>query len=335
MPGPFVLIDFALAYAALSPNGRSFLRRQRSRKKSGRAPESIGLLKNRSSRLSLICSLKICDAVFVESVPETVGAASGRKTSDLYFRFVPFAWIILEIWRRLLAAYGISPHEDDLRLLVLLNFVHREWNDLADEFPPEVLYRCLRAEDPPEPWFGLVWHLTAAHNALARRKGRFEKLFQVWQKTMAFYDRPFKPDEAASYLEEKAALIQASYAAAVLPEVPPGLAEALRRLYIWLLALDDASDIDRDRALGRSTSMTLAADPLGEIREYYRKCEEEIRRTAPRDPEPLLTLMKSLTADVEAAVRQGGDIEGDFHGARGTPVNRISDPSSPYRVGKA
>lgn len=335
MPGFFVLADLALAYTTLSRNGRAFLRKQRSRTKARRAPGSIELLKDRSSRLSLIRSLKICDAVFTATVPETAGAASGRRASELYLRFVPFAWIILEIWRRLLAAYGLSPDEDDLRLLVLLNFVHREWNDLADEVPPEVLYDSLRSTEPPEPRFRLLGHLTIAHNGLAQRKGRLERQFQVWQKSMAFYDRPFKPDEAVSYLEGKAALGEESYAAAVLPEVPPGLVEALRRLYIWLLALDDASDIERDRALGRSTSMTLAEDPVEEIRRYFRNCEEEIRRTAPGDPEPLLMLMRSLTADVEAAVRQGSDIEGDFYAARGTPINRISDPSSPYRAGKA
>jgi hypothetical protein len=335
MPGFFVLADFALAYASLSRDGRAFLRKQRSGQKAGRTSESAELLRIRPSRLSLIRSLKTCDAVFTDVVPESMRAASGRPASSLYPRFVPFAWISLELWTRLLAAHGISPDEDDARLLILLTFVHREWNDLADEFPAEVLYRSLRSGDSPEPRLRLLGHLTALNNALAERKGRFNKLFQVWQKSMAFYGRPFKPEEAASYLEGKAALNEESYAAAVLPEVPPDLAETLRRLYIWFLALDDAADVERDRTRGRSTFMTLAADPIGEIWGFFRTCEEEIRRTSPRDPGPLLLLMRSMTADVAAAIRRGRDIEGDFYAAPAEPVNRISDPSSPYKEGRA
>ena len=329
MPGLFVLIDFALAYASLSRDGRAFLRKQRSRKKNGRTPESVELLRNRPSRLSLIHSLKTCDAVFADSFPGSVCAASGRRKSSLYPRFVPFAWISLEIWMRLLAAYGISPGEDDVRLLILLTFVHREWNDLVDEVPPEILYRGLRSADPPEPRFKLLGHLTALTNALAERKGRFGKLFQVWQKSMEFYSRPFKPGEAASHLEGKAALNEELYSTALLPEVPPKLAETLRLFYVWFLALDDASDVERDRARGRSTYMTLAADPMGEIRRFFRQCEEVVRRTSPRDPGQLLLLMRSMTADVAAAIRQGGDIEGDFYAAPDKPVNRISNPSNP------
>jgi len=108
MPGLFVLIDFALAYASLSPDGRAFLRKQRPRKKNGRTPESVELLRNRPSRLSLIHSLKTCDAVFADSFPGSVCAASGRRRSSLYPRFVPFAWISLEIWTRLKKGFPLN-----------------------------------------------------------------------------------------------------------------------------------------------------------------------------------------------------------------------------------
>ncbi len=127
------LVDFALAYASLSPDGRAFLRKQRSGNSKGRTPESVDLLRNRSSRLSLIRSLKTCDAVFAESVPESVCAASGRRRSSLYPRFVPFAWISLEIWMRLLAAYGISPGRG-----------RRPSLDPADFRPPGVERSCRR-----------------------------------------------------------------------------------------------------------------------------------------------------------------------------------------------
>ena len=185
------------------------------------------------------------------SLPESVCAESGRRRSSVYARFVPFSWISLEIWMRLLAAYHISPEEDDVRLLILLTFVHREWNDLVDEVQQEILYRSLRSPEPPEPRFRLLGHLTALTNALAERKGRFGKLFQVWQKSMDFYSRSFKAEEAASFLEGKAALNEESYSAALLPEVPPELAKTLRPFFIWFLALDDAADVERDRARAR------------------------------------------------------------------------------------
>jgi hypothetical protein len=333
MPGPFVLLDFALAYASMSPEGRAFLRKQGFRKKNVRTPESVKMLKNRPSRLSLIRSLKTCDIVFAESVPESMCAVPERPRSSLYSRFVPFAWISLEFWMRLLAAYGLIPGEDDVRLLILITFTHREWNDLVDEVPQEVLYRSLRSPDPPEPRFRIMGHITALTNALAKKKGRFEKMFQLWHKNMEFSNRPFEADEAASHLEGKAAHTVESYLTALLPEVPPELSETLRPFYVWFLALDDASDVKRDRARGRSTYMTLIADPVEEIWRFFRQCEKMALQTSLRDPSPLLLLMRSMTADVAAAVRQGRDIEGDFYAAPDKPVNRISDPSNPYRAG--
>lgn len=314
-PSYFALVDFARAYVSLSPDGRAFLRKQRSGHSKGRTPESAALLRNRPSRLSLIRSLRTCDAVFAGSVPESECAASGRRRSSIYPRFVPFAWISLEIWTRLCATYGISPDEDDVRLLVLLTFVHREWNDLVDEVPQETLYRSLRSSAPPEPRFRLLGTLTALTNALAKRKGRFERLFQNWQRSMEFYNRPFKPEEAAAFLEGKAEFNRISYSTALLSDVPPELAEVLRPFFVWFLALDDASDVVRDRARGRSTYMTVAADPEEEIWRFFRQSEEAVRRTAPRDPGPLFLLMRSMTADVAAAIRQGRDIESDFYAA--------------------
>jgi hypothetical protein len=328
-------IDAARAYAALSPDGRAFLRKQRSKSKKSRTPESVGLLENRASRLSLLRSLKTCDAAFFECVPESVCDESGRRRSSVYARFVPFAWIGLEIRSRLLDAFGISRDESHDRQLILLTFVHREWDDLLEEAQPETLYRILRSPQLPEPRFRLLYHVTAVINALNKQKGLFEKTVEVWDKAMDYYNRPFRDEEAASYLEGKAALNEEIYARTLLPEVPPELSKILRPFYIWFLSLDDAADVERDRARGRTTYMTLAADPVEEIWTLFQRCEETIRRTAPRDPGLLLLLMRSMTADVAAAVRQGRDIERDFYAAPNKPVNRNPSPSSPYRAGPA
>jgi len=329
------LIDAARAYAALSPDGRAFLRKQRPKNKKSRTPESVALLENRTSRLSLIRSLKTCDAMFGECVPESVCAESGRRRSSVYARFVPFAWIGLEIRNRLLGAYGISPDESHARQLILLTFVHREWDDLLEEAQPETLYRILKSPQPPEPRFRLLCHVAVLTNDLSKQKGRYEKTVEVWDKAMDFYNRPFRDEEAASYLESKAALNEEIYARTLLPEVPPELSMTLHPFYVWFLSLDDAADVNRDRARGRTSYMTLAADPVEEIWKFFRLCEETIRRTAPRDPGRLLLLMRSMTADVAAAVRQGRDIERDFYAAPDKPVNRNPSPSSPYRAGSA
>jgi hypothetical protein len=281
----------------------------------------------------MIRSLVACDAEFARSVPEQVCAEAGRGRASVYARFVPFAWIGLDLRSRLLDAYGIPRNPSDDRQLILLTFVHREWDDLLDAYQPEVLYHVLRSPDTPEPRLRLLHHVTGLSNALAREKGLFEKMLEVWDTAMAFYNRPFKPEEAASYLEKKAAINEDLYARTLVPEIPPGLARSLGPFYTWFLGLDDAADVRRDAARGRVTYMTLAADPIGEIRKLLRACEDALRASATRDPRPLMLLMRSMTAEVTAALGEGRDIERDLFAGPAAPVNRNPSPSNPYRAG--
>lgn len=329
MPSLSLLFDIARAYASLSPDGRAFLRKHRPRSEKTHTPESVALLANRPSRLSLFRSLKTCDVEFARSVPASVCADTGRTRSSVYARFVPYAWISLELRTRLLTAYRIPPGADHDRQLILLTFVHREWNDALDTVPPDTLYRIVRSGESSEPRFRLLHHVAALSNALAERKGNFEKMFEIWGKAMDYYHRPFRPEDAAGYLEDKAALNAEIYAWTLLPEISPELSRILHPLYVWFLSLDDAADVERDRAADRTTYMTLAADPAEEIRKTLRRCEETVLRTAGADPEPLLLLMRSMTADVAAAIRGGRDIESDFFAAPGEPINRNPSPSSP------
>lgn len=329
MPSLTLLFDLAGAYAALSPDGRAFLRKHRPKSAKTHTPESIALLGSRPSRLSLFRSLKRCDAEFARCVPESVCVEAGRKRSAVYARFVPYAWISLELRTRLLGAYGISPGAVHDRQLMILTFVHREWDDLLNHSSPEDLHRALGSSLPPEPRYRLLAHVTALNNDLAKKEGQFERMLEIWDKALNYYNFSVRPEEAASYLEGKAALNAEIYAWTLLPEVSPELSKILLPFYVWFLSLDDAADVERDRASGRTTSMTLAADPVEEIRKTLRRCEETILRTATADAGLLLLLMRSMTADVAAAVRQGRDIESDFFAAPDPPVNRNPTPSSP------
>jgi len=335
MPSLSLLIDVARAYAALSPDGRAFLRKHRPRSEKTHTPESMALIENRPSRLGLFRSLKRCDVEFAASVPEPICAEAGRRRSAVYARFVPYAWISLELRTRLLGAYGITPDAGHDRQLILLTFVHREWNDWIDAVQPDILYRVLTAPDTPEPRFRLLRHVTGLSNALAGQRGNYEKMFEIWGKAMDYYRRPSRPGGAAISLEDKAAINEEIYARTLLPEISPGLSKILSPFYVWFLSLDDAADVERDRAAGRTTHMTLAADPAAEIRNTLRRCEETIGRTAPGATEPLLLLMRSMTADVVAAIREGRDLERDLFAGPDAAVIRNPSPSSPYRGGPA
>jgi len=325
-----VMLDFALAYVALSRDGRRFLRRQH-KLDTQRTAESEAMIEDRSSRRSLISTLQHCDRMFQETVPAKLCSKAGRSRNDSYARLVPFAWIGLEIRTRFMEAFGVQPGEDANRLLCLLVFVHREWDDLIDHVPPEELQQALLSDTPPAAPLGLLYHLTNLHNDLARRLGCFEKMFEVWNKGMEFYNMPFVPEQADAYLEKKAEISEEAHFA-VIPDLPANLVQALRPFSIWLSCLDDTADVERDRAQNRSTFMTLAEDPVAEAWRFEQLAEEEIHAAHPLDEHPLFLLMRSMTADVAAAVRAGRDIEHEFYGGSPQPATRIPDPSAPYRA---
>jgi hypothetical protein len=168
-----------------------------------------------------------------------------------------------------------------------------------------------------------------------RRKGGLESFSGDWERALDFYERPFRPEEATAYLETKAEIVQRIYFAALLSDVPEDLRKVLRRLSLWLYALDETADLVRDRDQGRVTYMTVAADPVAELRRFHAELEETVRSTARRDPKLLFSLMKAMTEGVVAAVLSGKDIEGDLFGAPEGPVNRSADPSSPRKAGGA
>ncbi len=244
---------------------------------------------------------------------------------------MPFAWIGLEIRARFMSAYGFPTDAEDNRLLGLLIFIHRAWDDLLDSFSPETLYDAVMSEQPPaDPRFSLAHRLTKLCNRLAVEKGCYEKLLAAFGRAMAFYRRPFEPSSAASYFAEKAE-INAEAHFALLPRLPEDMARSLRPFNLWLFSLDEAADIDSDRARGRTTIMTLAADPVAEILRFHDECVEHVRRTAPRNPAGLFLLMRSMTEEVVAALRKGKDIERDFFGKIEAKGDRPVQPGKPYR----
>jgi len=333
MPTFRVKLDFALAYLALSRDGRKFLRKQNV---SGRekTAESIAFIQDRPCRRSLIRTLIHCDRMFFDNVSDSICRESGRDRAAIFARLVPFAWIGLEIRKRFMEAFGVEPGEDANRLLCLLIFVHREWDDLIDSVSPEELKAEMQSGKSVRPAFSLVHHLTNVHNKLARKLGCWEKMVAVWDKAMKFYDIPFVPEQSAEHLEMKASLSEEVHFA-VLPELPSGLRQALRPFSIWLSSLDDTADVERDRLQNRMTYMTLVNDPVEESWKFEKLAEEAVMAAEPCDARGLFLLMRSMTADVADAVRTGRDIEHEFYSGPEKPISRNPDPSAPYRAGKA
>jgi hypothetical protein len=324
-----MIADFLAAYLILSREGRAFLRRQRPKRAPDRAPRDLSLIRDRESRRSLLRTLRLCDRIFHEVVAPALYETTGRTRAEVYSRLVPFAWIGVEIRARFMDAYGASPGAKDNRLLALLILVHREWDDRLEEYPPETLMAAVLADQPPFPKAALANRLTHLFIELAAEMGCLAKYQAMLDRLQAFYHLPFTPSEAAEYLEKKAAM-DAEAHFALLSRIPPEMEGALRPFGLWLFGLDEGADIGSDRARGRETYMTLAADPVAEIERFHLALVEHVRRTATRDPRRLFLLMRSMTDDVVEAIRSGRSIEREFYGGTDSAAVLNPDKSKPY-----
>jgi len=309
-----VFFDFTGAYFRLSPTGRrwlrSRLRTKEPRPKRGRFP----LLKDRESRRDIIHKLLICDSAFRDNVSDDQLRILGRERRRVYGRFVPFAFINLLIYGRLLEAYGIAYDRPAEARLAKFIFLWREWNDLREHHSLAIGLVTFQRGTEPQPPFLLLRTLI---DTVVGRDAPPEEYPAFANYLRAFMERrpaflTAQPTEIR--IKEAAVFLVMTGYSVMFKKIPEILIEPVRDFAPWFYSLDELSDLHRDKAAKKATHFGKLEDPEKEIWGLYAIREERFRKEACA-PERILSLMKFLTEETIRTVRMGFDIESELFGA--------------------
>jgi hypothetical protein len=324
---PAAYLDFAKAYLRLSPEGRRWIRSRR--KKKGRRPQGgrLPLLDDKLSRGDMIHKLLICDRAFRDHVPDDQLHILGRERGPVYRRFVPFSFVNLLIYGRLLEAYAIAYDDAAETRLVKFFFLWREWNDLREIHSLDEGLVAFRRKTEPQPPFLLLRTLVDAvlgEGALAEDYPVFATYLRAFmEKSPAFLTGA----PTAHRLKEAATFLVMTGYSIMFPEIPRILVEPVRDFASWFYSLDELSDLNRDKAAKKATYFATLTDPIEEIRRLYAVCEERFRSEAPA-PDRILSLMKFFMAETVRSYERGYDLENEIFGAPAAEgVNRTEDLS--------
>ncbi len=311
---PALFLDFVKTYILLSAAGRGWIRSRR--RKSERRPKGgrFPLMDDKLSRKDMIHKLLICDRAFRDHVPDDLLHILGRERRLVYGRFIPFAFINLLMYGRLLEAYGLAYDRAAEARLARFFFLWREWNDLREDHSLDVGLVMFRRGTEPQPPFLL---LRALIDTVVGRDAPPEEYPAFANYLRAFMERSpafLTGQPTESRLKEAAAFLVLTGYSIMFKKIPDILIEPVRDFAPWFYSLDELSDLHRDKAAKKATHFGALADPVEEIWRLYAICEERFRKEA-RAPERILPLMKFLTQETIQAVRIGFDIESELFGA--------------------
>jgi hypothetical protein len=323
---PAAYLDFAKAYLRLSPEGRRWIRSRR--RKKDRRPQGgrLPLLDDKLSRWDMIHKLLICDRAFRDHVPDGQLQILGRERRLVYARFVPFGFVNLLIYGRLLEAYGIAYDDDAETRLVKFFFLWREWNDLRDIHSLDAGLATFERKAEPQPPFLLLRTLIDAvmgEGALAEDYPAFSNYLRAFmEKSPAFLTGA----PTAHRLKEAATFLVMTGYSIMFPKIPQILVGPVQDLAPWFYSLDELSDLHRDKAAKKATYFATLADPIEEIRRLYAVCEERFRSEAPA-PDRVLSLMEFFMEETVQTYESGFDLETEFFGAPARAAIRTAGPS--------
>ena len=303
------MLNIFRVYFSLSREGKKFLKELKGKL----TKEDVHLFKQTMSkpqkRGRLLKSLSRCDKMFTKYIADFPKAVGNQERYNLYKRFVPFSWGMLEVRCRVFDAFNVVYDKEAENRCVLLAFFHREWNDLIDQhgYSFEDLSPVVETQEEIPGKLCLLRRLRQVLDVLTPRN-RFKKYYQHVSNYMALPNLRRMEKNAKEYVEEASFYSSLTQTYLMVEDIDDNLMEFLKLFSAWYYLLDELSDLDKDRKAGRVTYMSLAKDPFSEIKKRYKDCEEASRRLATH-PELILGLMKVMTEKVIAARRQGFDLD--------------------------
>jgi len=296
-------------YLKASPHGRHYLRdlqKNTHSKASGSTPD---YLRNRWQRSLLMHNFSTCDHSFHQWIPDDIPSSTGTDRSRIYLRLVPFAWVSQAIRTRVFEAFAIPYDRTAEDRSIIQSFVHREWNDLADRRGIAIteLYKALDPQGPPHPAMALLRSLWARLLQLVPRD-RFPDYYRMVTEISRVSSLMATPDGAARFTAERGHFAARVCLTIMREPLPDRLERVLPAFGLWLYCLDEFSDIERDRSSGRTTYMSIQADPEREMQRIYLEMEQTVTADAPH-PRRLLDYLDALQSDILRLKRDGVDIE--------------------------
>lgn len=308
------MLDGLRLYFSLSREGRAYLRSLARRLPRRTGGGDLELVRNTVERREVMENIRTCDRFFGKVVTGKACRISGKKRKDLYARYNSFAWINLALRTRTLDAFGIPYDKQAEERSVLLAFVHREFNDLMDEgkHPVEVLsqWHAAPEEGPGDLYLLRILYQLRNQEISTERFPNFWKMFEI---VPTIIDRGAEEKDLRAHTEARSHVATMFHLRAMNDDIPADMDRALRSQSLWFYSLDDISDLDRDRKLGRQNWIAGTEDPAKTLWELYEQSEKDIRQHAP-SPDSLLLLMKHVTGRVLSARQQKIDVEAAYFG---------------------
>jgi hypothetical protein len=305
------LADVFTTYFQLSTPGKHFLWKAGGKLTSLDQSLTEDTLSDALKTRRLLKAFRVCDKMFNQQISKATCQALGRDRNMVYSRFIPYAWFVLILWRRLLEAFKVEYDQGALERCVLLAFFHREWNDLIDRgYSLNDLYQAVESPIDATGQFKIMQQLYRFRKKTAPPE-QFPAFYGHIQDFYKHVDLQRTAEKAAENINKQALYVLLSYAYIMMAEVPDSLKTILKPFAKWFYMLDEFIDLESDQRINRITFMSLVGNPEEELQKQLAECRGVIRQNAP-DPDNLIELMGAITAKVILAKKQGINLEETF-----------------------
>lgn len=257
----------------------------------------------------LMRNFSICDRCFSAWVPRGIHSAMGSDRFRIYRRLLPFAWVCQAIRVRLFAAFGLECDRAAEERSVLWSFIHREWDDLADQWGVSHadLFDNFNPDKPLRSEMELYQSLyqRVIRSVPAEQFPIFYRLVSEMPQAVL---RHSTREAAARVTADNSHLSVRMSLYVMRNDVPDTLLQVLPAFGFWLYCLDEYADLERDEAAGKVTFMSTVDDPGMELDKAFQKMSSAVEAVAPR-PRVLLDYLDLLQRDVKRLKERGVDIE--------------------------